>query len=793
MPTNLNPATIFNPGLANTPLEDFTRLSRASDAPRLSSASGKLLETGGEVFADAVKVAHTITEQDLGDRIRNAAENERDPYNDRLAAALDEAKGLNKPAGGTVTRVDTKGNPIGPRGSLDILSQSEGTETPLALQNLNENLTSLSGAKANGKLSRTDYIARLDSLAKDFRADFPGWRDYIDKKFEQVTGMIPANALVQSRISDVNSFVGQAQKERDKITAIGYKAIQEGMPGAVGELQLFEATGNKQGFLNFIARSNASEWASKQAGYRLTETSATIGEQKAIAVHEVNKIAANTVQANLNTIFKAVGVNVDPKNPQAAFDNMEPDKAIALAQAIRAETKKWEAQIYAQSYKPVEGTKVSFGTYATAEEINKATAANIQIGLGFADYLEKKETGLAGKLARITQAWHESGENAITGTPELKDIMIMAKTLQNNFGTQAMPVLIDQITQLNLPKTINTYLMGKSMEAAVGKPDPDTGIPAKVKDDILQYRKVVQAMPNVPEAEKQKWIAAGTQHFLKQIYSIKDPTIPVESKKIFIERAFSPEGMGLLAQMNRDGMGPNGTKGRFSVFNDLADPKMTDAIKAVGGKHWEMYKDWVSGVWNKELLQPELKDLNSFIQTNPNIKLDWNATSHKFMASFAGDSYDFPLQGLPEGYRSIIPYRGEVSKFTEVSVGDAVNKLNSTLAKYKYVAATDGADSAGINAYVARVLFQAVGHNPKENVTADQFLRSVLASSPENKKRIDEAKTREQATAKETTPVTAPGPVEPMYDENRSKAPRTLKKKVQMPSPPNTNLIPEGL
>lgn len=783
MPTNLSPATVFNPGLATVPLEDMTRLSRPSEAPRLTSVAGEAVKDAGNVFVDAVKVAHTLTEQDLGERIRNSAENQRDPYNDQLAAALDEARGQVKRDGGTVTRVDTQGNPIGPRGSLDILGQAENTKTPLELQNLTENLTSLSGAKANGKLSRTGYLARLDSLAKDFRADFPGWRDFIDKKFEQVTGVIPANALVQARISDINSFVGAAKAERDKIVNVGLKAIQEGMPSSEKELALYKATGNERAFLQYIQQQNAQEWATKQMELKLKEQTAFLGEKKTQATMLVNQHAANVVGSDLNVIYKAVGINVDPKNPSKAFEDMSPAQAEQVGQMILAHIPKWEADIRTRAFRPMEGTKESWGTYATAEEVNKAIDANTRIGKDMAAYLMNKETGLAGKLARITKAWHEEGENAITGTPELKDIMIMSKTMLNNFGPQAMPTIMDNVIREDLPGKVKNYMSGKVIEAAAGKPNPVTGIPINLEDDVLKYRERVLAIPNVPDADKQKWIAAGTQQLLKQIYSIPDPTIPKELKQRYIERAFSPEGQDLIGQMNRDGIGTNGAKGKFDVYNHLYSPEMTAAIKEVGGKHWDMYKDKAAGVWARELLKPELREIDSIVRNNPDLKLGWDNVNYKFQASFAGD----------------------VSRFTSERVGDAVQKLNSTLAKYAAIAKADGKD---VNAYVGSVLYQAVGQNPKENVTADQFLRSVIATSPQNiavqkereasRQRVEQsaAAEREAAGAAEKKFVAGvkdlalPKPIEPQYDENRTNPPRKLRESVNMPAPPNAELIP---
>src|ERR1051326_418900 len=94
---------------------------------------------------------------------------------------------------------------------------ASGKPIPQELQNLTENLSAIQNARANNKISLTDYDGRLNSYLKDIRARNPGYRDYIDEIGRRAIGYDPANQQIRQLAQDINSFVAGKKNDVDKM------------------------------------------------------------------------------------------------------------------------------------------------------------------------------------------------------------------------------------------------------------------------------------------------------------------------------------------------------------------------------------------------------------------------------------------------------------------------------------------------------------------------------------------------------------------------------------------------
>lgn len=734
MATNLSSSSIFNPDQKDEPLTYYGGLAKPISDPKAYSATAEAINTGAKVTADVVKVAHTLTQQDLDDRIHNKIDAIRDPYAAQLSSALDEAKGAKQIQEGTVTRTDVQGNPIGPRGTLDILSEPTG-QVPKALDDLTPNLTALQGARANKKISKTDYDARLDALAKDFRRDFPGWRDYIDAKFQSITGENPANAVIRSRIQDINSWVAASKSEQDKILGVAMREENLRIEGMPERIQIAKATGNYDSLLKFIQENTITKRRAELAEQGLNETKFTLADKALQSTKLGEKQASQRVTNYMDTLLEASGISTDPAKAQATFEGMDPAQAQQTAQLIRSKVELMRAQIRADLHAPIKGDSGgnSKAFYMGPDAVNKTIDESIKPALALADYLDNKQNGLAFHYARMNQAWQDTAANQMLGTKKMGDMLREGKVFEQHFGSQALAVIIPKLMTDGISDEYKKYkvsAISKKWDAVMANPDPVTGAPRTLKDDVLEARKQVMTDPELTAEEKPKIMAKLNETFISQIRDIQDPTIPADIRKRYVERAYSEEGKGLIAQLERDGIGTGGKKGKFSVYNDLYSDEQTAAIAKLGGKHWEMYKDSAQSAWSNELLKPELRSLNSIIIQNPNVEITWNDKEHKFGANFGPATASGGMFGAPSDYKSVVPAAGEVSRFTQERVGDTVRRLNSTLQKYATIAKSEGADAPGINNYVLRTLSQAVGNDPGAEPTAANFFKAVLASRP---------------------------------------------------------------
>src|SRR5258707_7098577 len=167
--------------------------------------SGKILgETIGKGLTQAGHVVDKTTESYLDDAIHSQIDPEMEKKNQDLAATIQMVQK------GTVA--DDQGNPVN---FTDLLNKPASERTPTDLKNLETMATNLRQGREHGVYNDTYFRMKMDTVAKDFRSRFPGFRDYIDEKIKGAEGST-ANQLAQSQIQTLNDLLGQRDKEKEK-------------------------------------------------------------------------------------------------------------------------------------------------------------------------------------------------------------------------------------------------------------------------------------------------------------------------------------------------------------------------------------------------------------------------------------------------------------------------------------------------------------------------------------------------------------------------------------------------
>lgn len=81
--------------------------------------------------------------------------------------------------------------------------------------------TALSGADrlrqahAEGRISQSYYFAQLEALSRQVRARYPGNREQIDEIMQKLTGVVPANALRNTVLAELQELKSKEQKQKD--------------------------------------------------------------------------------------------------------------------------------------------------------------------------------------------------------------------------------------------------------------------------------------------------------------------------------------------------------------------------------------------------------------------------------------------------------------------------------------------------------------------------------------------------------------------------------------------------
>lgn len=170
---------------------------------------GKLFEGVGDVLNTAVKG----TDEAIKGHVRDDLYAQLDKIRDQFGVAKAQAD-------------PTQGKILGG-------ASAEGTPLPLAVKKLGNRIDGLQEAYKSGALSDSYYWSKMEAEVRQIRAQYPGYRDYVDQEVAKVLGTTPANALRRSLLQDVTELAKKNQSLLDKWTTFEHTnlgEIQQALP-----------------------------------------------------------------------------------------------------------------------------------------------------------------------------------------------------------------------------------------------------------------------------------------------------------------------------------------------------------------------------------------------------------------------------------------------------------------------------------------------------------------------------------------------------------------------------------
>src|SRR6267142_1783757 len=195
----------FNPQI--TPLtENFREHSRVIEAPHIApdTSTGTMLETIGKGIAGVSKIADDFMQQKVKIEATTGVDAIRDITTRALETATQPQSVVPQPAQtGDGTKV----------ADPSLLDSNASADVPDAIDGGLKRIGALTNARmATSGRNDTIYVQQLNSLAKNLRAQYPGYRQYIDEQISSLTGMNPANAYVNSLLSDLKASQTSVEK-----------------------------------------------------------------------------------------------------------------------------------------------------------------------------------------------------------------------------------------------------------------------------------------------------------------------------------------------------------------------------------------------------------------------------------------------------------------------------------------------------------------------------------------------------------------------------------------------------
>jgi hypothetical protein len=208
-PTGVEPNKIYPEG---TKVADRSAEYLGEAGKYSTLGQGQGYTTFGDVFGGLVTGADALTKMgdqlirtNIDNQVQAQARNEQDRYITQLEAIKSgQVPGLQ----GTKSIMDANA-------SMDTPTDKQPTE----LENLPQQLDTVSQGQQQGKINNVDYWRNLDVMSRDLRTRYPGYASYIDQEFAKVTGQIPANARINQLVSAINQGAASANAEKTKAFA----------------------------------------------------------------------------------------------------------------------------------------------------------------------------------------------------------------------------------------------------------------------------------------------------------------------------------------------------------------------------------------------------------------------------------------------------------------------------------------------------------------------------------------------------------------------------------------------
>src|SRR5215204_4866760 len=204
----------FAPQVAPTNDPNYMNYSKPISDIQADKSSGMLLTALGESIEGVAKVGDTITKEVINEEVRAGVDKQRDAFTSALVQTADAQSGAGlvpSPQGQAEAGIKApslaEGEESLPAGVKAGVAKAQAIGTAMT-QN-------------SGKANDTLYTGALTALTKKHRNKYPGYRDYIDNKISEVSGINPANAYMRNLLEDINRNATSSRAETEKGIALG--------------------------------------------------------------------------------------------------------------------------------------------------------------------------------------------------------------------------------------------------------------------------------------------------------------------------------------------------------------------------------------------------------------------------------------------------------------------------------------------------------------------------------------------------------------------------------------------
>lgn len=526
----------------------------------------------------------------------------------------------------------------------------------------------LTQAYKAGKITPTMYWGRMNALAKQLKAQYPGYGEQIDRTFQGTVGQLPANAYAQAQRTQYTSIVaGQNQEEKKFQTFVNqasmkgylpvdyYKRIEQGQP--YSQLEVYEHVRAKAAE-NFTLEREKDRLAIANSVGNLTEEDA-IG----VAQNDLNATVSGILndavpKAAVDAIYAAVqkGTAVTPQEKDALRNSFGQLRAKAL-QAIEARMRAPTAngQTYYSLLK--DPTK--------AKQIKEQAMAEFDILEGL---LKDDQFGLFAAQMNAIKSQKESASLKVLEQPTFRYVEAIR---QNGGGDLLAEMTLKAPQWARLADRDQKALVESlAMETAAGTPKPMT-----------QQLTTTNRNPKASPADKK---VAGRLVIENNLKALNAKSTTQTAQETAAENMFGDGNANFLSHFPYNQ--------RVEVYGALVNPTVTKSmaeIKARKPELWAKYKNWAESSFIA-LQKANIANVQEGVSEAKNVKVEYDPAVNQFFV--------FPTE---EGKRAAAArlknqdsLLSGVDRWVSVEIENAVVDLNRGIKNLEGILKEDGGKPA---------------------------------------------------------------------------------------------------
>lgn len=706
---DIRPGTNIQPqGVAETSIKPKGNLVTDTSGELAGKAMAGLISGVGGLLDFGGKVAETIQQDDIRKKITRRYDSEKER---EIATLEDIQTSLNQPT--TLRRdIGTGQVPIGTTTDPDTLPTAVNEVLP-------RRMNTLASALQDGKVSHLEFRARAFDIAKEFRQQYPGQREFIDKTVSNALHEPSANQYVQELSTSINHSMAAIKSEQEKVMTfakshIGVDNMDQYIAGYQAGLIPAQAIYNAVHMHeNFKSKLQMAKMVREDNKDRIAEV--TDGDKRNLDV-----LGAESMERDIFNMTTPLGWGGYADNKKI-MDVIEGVRSGKLKPPSDEEAQQLATVINQQKQVSITRLKKiarEQGWYESvgSEEVDKKINALSSSFDGMSKLITDRDYGWANHFANRAKARQGDVNFQLAGSDIGTEMGILAAVKQKG-GEAAAGQVMTKLMGDGFSRKLDTLIANGKMNII-----NQTGV--EVDGRIKTLRQEVDKMEKTGQKDP-------------RVYNQFMDLIDVVSGKEDSDQIRMNVASGIFSQgfLDKNWVDRNGKDARYTIFNRMTTEKVRDSMYELGKKDpkvWGLYTDWVQNQFGKVLFTKEIQTL-------------------KEVPEIYGMGIRWHSEPETDGYQWRLTYRGEDITFKKLQLGSGaslvsnlpgglqyyqgmINRLNSALPAVAGISSKSGLD---VEAYILN-LFKDLDFDPtKGNVQGvpKQMIDAVIAARKKQEER----------------------------------------------------------